>query len=110
MLTDLLVRNVTILEATTSTDRYNNTILDWTSPTETPARAWVAQTSTVEDHEQRDAAITTVTATFETCTPITATSRVVLDGTTYEVDGEPLVAWTPRGAHHVEATLRAVVG
>ncbi|MGE3835249.1 MAG: hypothetical protein AB7H43_10730 [Acidimicrobiia bacterium] len=34
--------------------------------------------------------------------------RVVADGVTYEVVGPPLIQRTPRGPHHVEATLRVV--
>ena len=42
--------------------------------------------------------------------PITAQNRVVIDGTVYEVDGEPNRAWTPRGEHHVEVKLKAISG
>lgn len=109
-LTSLLVRTAVIQTATTSTDRYNNTVLDWTSPTSTTTTAWVAQTATIENQDHRDATVDTVIATFPAGTAITAQNRVVIDGQTYEVDGKPNRAWTPRGEHHVECVLREVRG
>jgi hypothetical protein len=43
-------------------------------------------------------------------TVITARDRVVIDGVTYEVDGQPRNVWTPRGSHHVRVNLTAVAG
>lgn len=109
-LANLLTRTVTILTPGTTTDRYNNIVADWTAPTERSARAWFAQQTSTEDHTQRDAQVTEGTATFAPDVGLSASDRVVVDGATYEVVGVPNVAWTPRGPHHVEAHLRAVVG
>lgn len=106
----LLVRDAVIRTATPTLDRYNNTVLDWSSPTETSVKAWVTQTGTLENREQRDAVIDTLLATFPTDTPIGPSDRVVIDGRVYEIDGEPAVRWTPRGPHHIEASLTAVRG
>lgn len=109
-LTSLLVRTAVIQTASTTVDRYNNTVLDWTSPTSTATTVWIAQTATSEDLDHRDGTVDTVIATFPAGTVITAYDRVVIDGQTYEVDGKPNRAWTPRGEHHVEVVLREIVG
>ncbi len=109
-LSDLLVRDVTVQTAVPTIDRYNNSVLDWTSPSETSAKAWVTQTGARENHEQRDAVVDTVLATFPPDTPIGPYDRVVIDGLIYEIDGEPAVRWTPRGPHHLEVQLQAVRG
>lgn len=106
----LLARDVVIQTGTPTTDRYNNTTLDWSAPRERQAKAWLAQQSTIENHQQRDATVTSVSATFEVSAELDARERVVVDGQVYEVDGLPNVAHTPRGPHHVEASLKAVVG
>jgi hypothetical protein len=42
-------------------------------------------------------------------TPIDATCRVELeDGTTYSVEGHPIIRRTMRRVHHITATLKAV--
>lgn len=114
MFDDLLTRNVTIQTASTTVDRYNNTILDWTAPTETPAKAWIAQLKKrsfgAEDFTQRDAVTTSLIAFFSPDTPITAYDRVVFDGAAYDVDGAPDIAWTPAGAHHIEVHLGLLAG
>lgn len=109
-LASLLTRSVTILTPGTTTDRYHNDVLDWASATEASAKAWVSQASAAEDHDHRDATVTTLAATFAADAPLTPQSRVVVDGQTYEVVGVPNVAYTPRGAHHTECQLRAVTG
>lgn len=108
---NLLVRPVTILNpTTTTTDRYNNTVLVWDTPASTPAKAWIAQTTTSEEFTERDATVEELAATFAADAPLTSRSRVDVDGVVYEVVGTPRVAWTPRGAHHTEVQLRAVTG
>lgn len=109
-LATLLSRDVMILTGTATTDRYNDTVLDWSAPTSRSAKAWFAQQDTSDDHEHRNAKITEGTVTFEVSAALAADERVVIDDTTYEVVGTPNVARTPRGPHHIEARLRVVLG
>jgi hypothetical protein len=109
-LTDLLVRPVTILAPTTTVNSYGDTQLSWTSPATVDTTGWLAQQSALENLDGRDAVITGLVVVLPAGTPITAVCRVVVDGRTYEVDGDPLSAWTPAGEHHIEAKLRAVAG
>lgn len=110
LFTTFLARTVTILTPGSTTDRYNNTVLDWAAPTSRNAKAWFAQQTASEDHAQRDAQVTEGTATFSADVGLTPSDRVLIDSTTYEVVGQPHIAWTPRGPHHVEVRLRAVAG
>ena len=106
----LLVHDVTILRATTTTDRYENVVVSWSSPTETGVKGWITQRNRSEDNDQRSAEISDWVLFAPADTDIVAGDRVQWGGVTYEVDGPPLRAYTPRGEHHVEAGLRVVVG
>lgn len=108
--TALLIRQVTILRADETTDRYGNAVLDWSTPTETPTKGWMAQSSSTEDTDRRDAAVSTWTLVLGPDEDVTAADRVAVDGTVYELLGAPNVAWSRRGPHHIEATLRLVEG
>lgn len=109
-LATIVVRPCTIQTGTSATDRYNNTITDWSSPTERASKVWFAQQSTIDDNDHRTATITRGAATFLLEAALVAGERVVLDGVMYDVVGEPNYAPTPRGQHHIEAQLVAVVG
>lgn len=104
------VRDVVIQTAANATDRYSDTILDWSAPTEVETTGWLAQVNTATLNDHRDGVVTAIVLTLRAGTAIGPHNRVVIDGVTYEVDGEPNRAWTPRGEHHVEVSLRAVVG
>lgn len=109
-LATLLVRDVVIQTAGTTVDRYNNTIADWSAPTERSAKAWLAQTENGEVFDHRDATVWSFTATLDITAELQPYERVVIDGQVYEVVGRPNVAHTPRGPHHIEATLRRCAG
>jgi head-tail adaptor len=109
-LAGLLVRPVTILQATTTTDRNGATSRSWTSPTLTDTTGWLAQNTATEDLNHRDGEISTWVLYLPADTTIAATDRVVLDGQTFEVTGPPNPAWTPRGVHHLEVTVKLMVG
>jgi hypothetical protein len=110
----LLVHDATILRAGTTVDRYGNTVPDWDDPTETGVKAWITQVSRSEVNDGRTAVISAWVAFFHADTDIVAGDRVEwpvgAPDTTFEVDGLPHRAWTPRGEHHVEANLRVVSG
>lgn len=108
----LLVRDVTILHAGSVTDGYGETSANWPSATSTATKGWLAQ---LEETEPQGAGRNLVTVVRDVLrlpadTVISAQDRVEIDGTTYEVDGQPRNVWTPRGRHHVRVNLRAVAG
>lgn len=109
-LTSLLVRTVTILTADSRTDAYGDTQPDWTTPTGESVNGWLAQQSSIQDLDGRNATSTALILTVPAGTVITARNRVVIDGRTYEVSAEPIAAWTPRGEHHIEAQLEVIDG
>lgn len=106
----LLVRDVTIVHPGSTTDRYSNTVANWDTATRTIASGWLAQRDATEVLDGRDALVTTLVLFLDAGTDITGRDRVDVDGITYEVVGNPLLAWTPRGAHHLEVVLRTVEG
>jgi hypothetical protein len=109
-LASLLVHTVTILRAGTTTDRYGNTEPDWDAATSETAKAWLSQQSRTEDVDGRDALIQVWVAFLPPDVSVSGHDRLVWSGITFDVDGPLLPAWTPRGLHHYEATLRVVEG
>lgn len=105
-----ILRPMTALTATSSTDRYGDTIIDWSAPVSRTVNGWFQETSTTEDRDHRDARVVEGTGTFDIASAVQAGERIVIDGTTFDVVGAPTVRPTPRGPHHVEARLRSVVG
>lgn len=106
----LLVQTVTVLTASSTTDRYGNTVDSWTSPTSRTVSAWVDQTGSVEDLLGRDATTTVAVVFLPAGDPITAYDRMTVDGVTYAVDGVPNAAYSRRGVHHIQVRLRNVEG
>lgn len=106
----LLVQSVTVLTASSTTDRYGNTVVDWTNAASRTVNGWVAQTGSVEELLGRDATTTVAVVFLPAGDPITAKDRVVLDGVTYEVDGVPNPANSRRGVHHLQVRLKNVEG
>lgn len=106
----LLDRDATILTAASTTDRYGDMILDWSSPATRPTRVSFAQQGTTSELDHRAGTTIDGLATFDLSAQLAAGERVVIDGVTYSVVGQPRYAPTPRGPHHIEAHLKAVVG
>lgn len=110
-LTSLLVHTVTISTAGTTTDRYGATVKDWDNPIERTERGWVSQQSRLEDRSDgREAQVQGWVLYLDAGDPIAGEDRVTWSGITFEVDGPPNPAWSPRGEHHIEVPLRAVTG
>ena len=91
----MLPETITILTAATTTDAYGNTVADWTSPASRTAAAYVRPVATADEHtdDRRDVS----DRRWQVHTndqAVTAFDRIVHDGVTYEVDGEPLI-WKP---------------
>jgi len=106
-----LTSTVTILTpAWVTSARYNSERADWDHASEVDTTGWLTETSTSEDLNGRDAIVTGWRLFLPAGTEITGSDRVVVDGATFEVEGQPHSATTPAGEHHVEVSLRRVVG
>lgn len=96
----MLPDTITILTAATTTDDYGNTVLDWASPASRTAAAYVRPISTSlrpAGNEFVDSGRDVSEHAWQCHTndaAVTAFERIVRDGVTYEVDGEPLI-WKP---------------
>lgn len=106
----LLVRTVSVVTPGVRTDTYGDPQPDWTTAVVYTTSGWLAQQSSLEDRDGRNATASTLALTLPADTPITARDRVRIDGILYEIVAEPLAAWTPRGEHHIEALLQLVRG
>lgn len=104
------VRDVTIVRAGVTTDRYGNESTDWSAAASWATKGWLARADQSEDQDGRDALISGWVLRLPVGTDITGRDRVRVDGTTYELDGPPNRPWTPRGEHHVRCRLRLVEG
>ena len=109
-LAGLLVRTVTRLRAPVTVDSHGNEVRNWSTATSVTMNGWLAQRIRDENNDNRDARISDWHLTVPTGSDITALDRVVIDGQTFELDGPPNTAWTPRGPHHIECSLRVVEG
>lgn len=106
----LLPYVVTIVKAGEKTDRYGNTVKDWATATRTDTRAWIEQRSRNEDTDDRDQLTSTWLLVVPLGNDLDGLDRVEYNGDTFEVVGPPDVVHTPAGPHHIEATLRWLVG
>lgn len=105
-----LTDTVTVLNPTTTTDRYNNTVDSWTTPTETDSPAWVGGQSTREVLTDGDRTTQLLTCVLDATAPVTPKSRVRWRGDDYEIDGDPLPHSRRGVLHHYELTLKRVEG
>lgn len=106
----LLVHDVTILTPGTQADRYGGTDKRWDNAEEATVKGWVAQQSRSEVTDGREAQVSGWVLYLDPDATVTGKDRIVWEGITFEVDGPPNPAWTPRGLHHYEVPLRAVTG
>jgi head-tail adaptor len=103
----LLPHTVTVQTAGTTTDRYGNTVQDWSDPDETTARARVEMVLTQNPNEvtngRDDAA--SVWRIF-TNAALTLHNRIVWGSRVFDIDGEPAPVYDATSHHHYEAILR----
>lgn len=111
-LTKLMVHDITLVRAGTTTSRYGDTTKDWASTTETVVKGWVSQRDRSENLDGREAQDTGWVLYLPAGTDVTGLDRVEWEGDTFEVDGPKLPAWSPRSkaVHHLEISLRRVEG
>lgn len=107
-----LVHDVEVLTPSYVTNRYGDTVADWTLPpaTTTAAKGWFTRVDTDEMAEGREAITDVYELSVDLSLPITDDVRVVRLGNTYEVRGSVESAETPEGSHHRIVRLRRVVG
>lgn len=82
----------TIQRPTTTTDRYGNTVVDWSTPTETVVAgcAFAPRTTDEDRGNYRQGVIVGLTMYAPPGTNVTATDRIRrADGTVFEVEGQP---------------------
>ena len=111
----LFTRQITVLDGVPVPTGYGTaTRLDWTNPTTRQTVGWLGPYSgETENDADRDQQMADATVYLPAGDPITALSRVQVDGdtsTTYQVIGPPSPPYTPRGPHHIEADLKVVKG
>lgn len=106
----LMVHDVTIVTPGESTGRYGDTVKDWSSASREEVRGWVARRSQEEVNGHREAQVSAWVLFVEPDVTVTGQDRVEWCDTTFEVDGPPLPAYSPRGQHHMEVPLRLVEG
>ncbi len=116
------VRPVKVRRAPKVTDGHGSERRDWANavdvaqpdvPAPYRVRGWLAQFSTEEQAEQRDATITRFHLRLHTGFDIEADDQVVVDeddDEPFSVDGEPARPWGDAGEHHVHAVLRRARG
>jgi head-tail adaptor len=107
-----LIHDLFVLNPTTTEDRYHNDVDTWTTPATFVEKGWLTQQSSAEVVDGRDATNEEWKGYFESCTELTARSRVRWCDRTFEVVGTPKPCTSPirNGVHHVEARLRIVEG
>jgi len=119
MIDHLLVRDVTINRPGTRTDRYGTVLPDPDTATTTTTTGWVttrgsaatsAATREPVDAGRLYAVTTDLILYLPSGTDIAHNDTVTIDTVTYQVDGTPNAAWSPRGEHHIEANLTRADG
>lgn len=104
----MLRQDVSVINPTTTTDDYGNVVPSWGSGT--PEKGLVEPGVSTEVTVGRDTVVADARAFLAPDSAITALSRVIAAGRTYEVVGQPgLWDQGSPGTRHIEAFLRALV-
>ncbi|MFF9088650.1 hypothetical protein ACF1BE_19900 [Streptomyces sp. NPDC014991] len=113
---DVLPHLVDVEHPGSTTDRYGNTVADWSASTRAEVAAWMQQNTGAENTDQRDAQIgewLMLCNPFDTAgQPLTVHGgdRVHWQGLHFEVIGPPGPASSPVELHHYEIRLKSVEG
>ena len=105
-----LVHPVELLVPATTTNRYGDTVADWSSPATIAERGWITRETSTEVAGGREAVTSEWSLTLPATSQVAANHRVRYDGVDYEIVGDIERASTPRGAHHLVVRLRSVRG
>lgn len=101
---------ITVVRASSSTDRYGNETTSWDTAARHELWAWIEQASASESLDNRDQLASDWLAIVAPDADIEGRDRVEWDGKTFEVIGPPTPRDTLTGPHHIEATLRWIEG
>lgn len=107
------METVTRQRPTVGSDGYGDPFTDWTTPTTATLIArGVEPVSSSEDNDGRQAVITGFRVYLAPGSDVRAGDRLVLRGTTYDVDGQPADWRSPLGAGFggVVVALKGVSG
>jgi hypothetical protein len=111
MINRYFVRPIEIVTPVTAAGYGDTLNLDYDNGTTATVKGWFDQlTETESQTPTRDVQEVTGIVFLPHGTPIDTDARVKVDGSTFQVLGPPKVAWTPRGAHHIEVSVRYVDG
>lgn len=94
--------------ATATTDRYGNSVQDWTAPAEVTITCTIQPADSRENVVDRDTVVTRYRLFCAPDTDITSADRLVWRGRTFEVDGDLEEHSRKSTPHHREAFLRGV--
>lgn len=88
---------VQVLTAGTSTDRYNDTVEDWSAPTEVPVDGVGVEPrpSSESNQDARNTVVSGFTLYMPAGVTVTAANRVRVRGEVFLVDGDPAVWRNP---------------
>lgn len=103
----MLIDTVTLVTPGTETADAEGNPVEATPSTQ-DYRGWLQQKESVEVVGARTVVTSKPFLFLEPDAPLTSANRVRVNGSTYEVDGEPNLLRTPRGPHHWEADLLRV--
>jgi hypothetical protein len=109
----MLSRTATIVRAPVVQDVYGNELRDWEHANRTELRAWLGSESGIEVTGERISGVTTsLTLFLEPAAEVVPTDRVELEGEPFEVTGPAIPVWRgmPSALHHVEVSVKRVVG
>ena len=113
---DLLPHLVDVEHPGSKTDRYGNTVDDWSASTHAEVEAWLQQNTSAEDTDQRAAQIgewlmvCNPADTSGSALTVYGADRVHWQELHFEVIGPPGPAYTPTELHHYEIRLKSVEG
>lgn len=100
-------KDLSVVNPGSTTDEYGNVTTSWTTgATTTTERGLIQETQSTEVTVGRDTVVTDKVVLLPVGSTVTSQSRVVANGKTYEVVGDPAVYDTGSpGVRHTEAHL-----
>jgi hypothetical protein len=104
------IHDVTVQRAATMAGRGADVVADWSNAEQTTIKGWVAPQSSGDSRPGRTGDVSEWLLQAAATADVRPGDRIVWRDLTFSVDGRPRPAWTPRGEHHIEATLRLVEG
>ena len=104
------IHDVTVQRATSMAGRGADVVADWSNVDEVSFRGWMTQQSTGDSRPGRTGDVSGWLLQAPAGVDVRPGDRVMWRGRTFSVEGNPMPAWTPRGEHHIEVSLRLVEG